>query len=166
MSDDRPENAAGAPFAQAMTSAMAQAKSAADDFARMFADIKLPAMPDSEALIAAHKRNMDALTQANRAAMEGAQTVARRHMEIMQQTMGEISETMRTLAATDAPQDRAAKQAELLKRAYERAVANTRELSELIQHANGEALSVLNQRFVEAMDEVKSLMHQTAPKPE
>ncbi len=151
----------GAGFSTAMTAAMDQAKSAADDFTRMFADMRLPAMPDSEALISTHRRNMDALTRANRAAMEGAQAVARRHMEIMQQTMAEISETMRTLAAGDAPQDRAAKQAELLKRAYERAVANTRELSEMIQHANGEALSVLNQRFVEAMDEVKSLMHQT-----
>ncbi len=166
MSENNPRDTPGAPFASAMTQAMSQAKSAADDFARMFADMKLPAMPDSEALMAAHKRNMDALTRANRAAMEGAQAVARRHMEITQQTMAEISETMRSLAATDAPGDRAAKQAELLKRAYERAVANTRELSELIQHANGEALSVLNQRFVEAMDEVKSLMHQAAPKTE
>ncbi len=158
MPEAKPEEALRAPFTQAM----AQAKSAADEFARMFTDMKLPAVPDSEALMAAHKRNMDALTQANRAAMEGAQAVARRHMEIMQQTMAEITETMRALTASPTPQDRAAKQAELLKTAYERAVANTRELSELIKQANGEALKVLNQRFVEAVDEVKALMHQAA----
>jgi phasin family protein len=142
------------PFSQAM----GQARSAAEDFTKMFADLKLPAMPDTEALLAAHRRNMEVLSAANRIALEGAQAVAKRHMEIMQQTMAELSETMRALSSTEGPQAKAAKQAELLKRAYERAVANTKEMSDLIQHANGEALDMLNQRFVEAMDEVKQLM--------
>jgi len=142
------------PFAQAMS----QAKSAAEDFGKMFADMKLPGLPDSEALLAAHRRNFEAFSAANRIAMEGAQAVAKRHMEIMQQTMTELTETMRALASTEAPQAKAAKQAELLKAAYERAVANTRELGDLIQRSNGEALGTLNKRFTEAMDEVKSLM--------
>jgi len=144
----------GTPFAEAMH----QAKSAAEDFTRMFADMKLPALPDMEALLAAYKRNMDTLASANRIALEGAQAVAKRQMEIMQQTMAELGETMRALAAPgEAPQAMAAKQAELLKRAYERAVSNARELSELIQRSNGEALELLNKRFVEAVDEVKAL---------
>ena len=142
------------PFANAMT----QAKTAADEFARMFADMKLPALPDSEALLTAHKRNMETLTAANRVAMEGAQAVAKRHMEIMQQTMAELSEGMRAMSGGGNPQAKAASQADMLKRAYERAVANAKELGDLIQHANGEALSLLNGRFVEAMDEVKGLM--------
>ncbi len=100
---------------------------------------------------------MEALSAANRVALEGAQAVAQRHMEIMQQTMSELTEAMRALATADAPQAKAAKQAQLLKQAYERAVANAREMSELIQRANGEAIGVLNQRFAEAMDEVKTL---------
>ena len=58
-----------------------------------------------------------------------------------------------------------AKQADLLKRTYERAVSNTRELSDLIQRSNGEALDLLNKRFTEAVDEVKSLVEKSgAPK--
>ena len=65
---------------------------------------------------------MDTLASANRIALEGAQAVATRQLEIMQQTMAELGETMRTLAAAgEAPQALAAKQAELLKQAYERA---------------------------------------------
>jgi phasin family protein len=141
-----------------MVQAMAQARSAADDFTRMFADMKLPAVPDMEALTTAYRRNMEALSGANRIALEGAQAVARRHMEIMQQTMGELTETMRAMASAEAPQAKAAKQTELLKQAYERAVANTKELSDLIQRSNTEALALLNKRFAEAMDEVKTLM--------
>ncbi len=128
---------------------------------RMFKDMKFPAMPDMEALMATYKRNMEVLSAANRVALEGAQAVAKRHMEIMQQTMAELGETMKALATADSPQVKAAKQAEMLKRAYERAVANTKELGDLIQHANGEALGLLNGRVVEAMDEIKRLMQKS-----
>jgi len=81
-------------------------------------------------------------------------------MEIMQQTMAELTETLKALAGGDGPQDKAAKQAELLKTTYERAVANTREMGELIQKANGEALGVLNSRVAEALDELRDLVKQ------
>jgi len=127
------------------------------DFTKFFADMKLPAMPDMEAFVSASRRNMETLTAANRVALEGAQAVARRHMEIVQQSMTEMTEAMHALAATDAPQAKAAKQAELLKQAYQHAVAHMKELSDLIQQSNSEALALLNRRFAEAMDEVKAL---------
>ncbi len=46
----------------------------------------------------------------------------------------------------------------MLKAAYERAVANMREVADLIQKSKSEALSLLNQRFTEATDEVRQLM--------
>jgi phasin family protein len=127
------------------------------DFAKLFGEMKLPAMPDMEAFIAANRRNIETFTAANRVAMEGAQAVARRNMEIMQQSMAELTEGMKALATADGPQAKAAKQAEMLKQAYEHAVANMQELRDLIQQSNAEALALINQRFVEAMDEVKAL---------
>ncbi len=129
----------------------------APDFTKLFAEMKLPAMPDIDAIVAANKRNMETLTAANRVALEGAQAVARRHMEIMQASIAELTEAMRALATADAPQAKAAKQAELLKQAYEHAVTNMKELADLIQKANSEALGLLNNRFTEAMDEVTRL---------
>jgi phasin family protein len=125
---------------------------------KLFRDMKLPSMPDMDAVLATYRRNLEVLSQANRVALEGAQAVARRHMEILQQTMGELTETMQQLTALESPPAKAAKQAELLKQAYERAVSNTRELRDLIQQANAEALDLLNRRFLEAMDEIKALM--------
>jgi phasin family protein len=127
------------------------------DFRKLFAEMKFPAMPDMEAFTNAVRRNMEALTAANRIALEGAQAVARRHMEIMQQSMAEMSDAVRAMAGAEAPQAKAARQAELLKQAYERAVANIKELSDMIQRSNQEALALLSKRFTEAMDEVKSM---------
>lgn len=129
----------------------------AADFTKLFGEMKLPAMPDMEAFVAAHRRNIETLTAANRVAMEGAQAVARRNMEIMQQNLAELTDCMTALASAEGPQAKAAKQAELLKLAYERAVANMQELRDLIQQSNAEALALLNKRFAEAMDEVKAL---------
>jgi phasin family protein len=129
------------------------------DVKKFFSDLKLPAAPDMEAVLAAHKRNLEALTEANRVALEGAQVVARRHMEIMQSTMSNITEKLKELSTTDTPTNRAAKQADMLKQAYENAVANTRELGDLIQKSNSEALQKLNNRFSEAMSEMKTLFN-------
>ncbi|MBR0673535.1 phasin family protein [Neoroseomonas soli] len=131
------------------------------DVFKMFADFKMPAMPampDMDALAAAQRKNIEAFSAANRVALEGAQAVARRHMEILQQSVAEMTEAMKALSAADAPQDKAARQAELAKSTYERAVANLHELADLIQRSNSEAVGLLNKRFAEAMDEVKGLV--------
>jgi len=134
---------------------------AMSEFTRLFSEIKMPAVPDLEALMAAHRRNLETLSAANRVALEGAQAVARRNMEIMQQTMAELTESMRNFASNEGPQARASRQADMLKAAYERAISNMSEISDLIQKSNGEALSLLNRRFAEAMDEVKALASKT-----
>lgn len=134
------------------------------EFSRMFSDMKVPSMPGMDTFLSAQRKNLEVLTAANKVALEGAQTVARRHMEIMQQTMQEVSETMREFATSESPQARAAKQTEMMKASYERAVSHMKELADLIQRSNGEALTMLNQRFTEAMDEVKALAQQ-AGKP-
>jgi phasin family protein len=127
------------------------------EFGKLFSELKLPAVPDMEAFVAASRRNIETLTAANRVALEGAQAVARRHMEIVQQSMAELTEAVRTLSTVETPQAKAAKQAELLKHAYEHAVTNLKEISDLIQSSNAEAVRLLNHRFVEALDEVKAL---------
>ena len=128
------------------------------EFTRMFSEMKMPGVPDMDAVLSAYRRNFEVLSQANRVALEGAQQVARRNMEIMQQTMTELTDAMRSLASSESPQARAGKQAEMLKASYERAVAHMRELADLIQRSNGEAVTLLNQRFGEAMDEVRGMV--------
>ncbi len=132
------------------------------DVTKMMAELKLPAMPNAEVFLAAQRRNLETLSQANRVALEGAQAVAKRHMEIIQQTMSEMSDAVRVLSSGEAPQDQAARQIKLLKDGYSRAVANMKEIADLIQKSNGEAVEILNQRFMEAMDEVKDVTDKIA----
>jgi phasin family protein len=128
------------------------------DFASLFANLKVPSLGDVEPLLRAHQRNMEALSGANRVALEGAQAYAKRHMEIIQQGLAELTQSLQALAEPGSPQAKAARQVELIKQAYERTVANMKELGDLIQRSNNEAIQLLNQRFAEAMDDVKGMM--------
>lgn len=127
------------------------------DFTRFLRELKLPAAFDMQALTEANRRNIEAITAANRVALEGAQAVGRRQVEIMQQAMGEMADAMRAFASAEAPRDKAARQAELLKATYQRAVNNLQELSEMIRKSNADALALLNKRFTDALDELKAL---------
>ena len=108
------------------------------DFTKFFANMKLAALPDMEAFLAANRKNLETLTAANRVAWK----VRRRSRGVtwrsMQSSMAELTEAMQALASADAPQAKAARQAELVKHAYQHAVAHMKELSDLIQQSNAE----------------------------
>jgi phasin family protein len=115
---------------------------------------KLPHV-DVDAIVASQKKNLEALTSANRVAFEGLQTVAKRQAEILQETMNETSKAVDQLSKAGSPQDLAAKQAELTKSAFERALANMRELAELVANANQEATNTVNSRISASLDEIR-----------
>jgi phasin family protein len=133
----KPANAAGLPGQMMDETAAAGRKSTeaglsmADQFTKRIAEMQLRFMPDLDALTTARRRNMETLSAANRMSLEGAQAVTRRNMEIMQQAMAELGEAMKAIASAEAPKEKAAKQVELLKQAYQHAVANMKELSDL-----------------------------------
>ena len=127
------------------------------DITKVMSEFKLPQV-DVEALVAAQRKNIETLSTANKLALEGMQAVAKRNMEIMQQTLADLTDAMKAIAAADAPQAKAAKQAELMKATYEKGMQNIRELQDMIQKMSGDTVGVLNRRVSEALDEVKTMM--------
>ena len=126
------------------------------DISKMVGDFKLPGV-DMESLLAAQRKNIEALTAANRLALEGVQAVAHRQAEILRQTMEETSKMVSDLMAAGTPEDRVAKQADLMKSAFEKALANMRELAEMIAKSNTEAAEVISKRVSENLEEIKSM---------
>ena len=126
------------------------------DISKMVGDFKLPGV-DMESLLAAQRKNIEALTAANRLALEGVQAVAQRQAEILRQTMEETSKMVSDLMAAGTPEDRVAKQADLMKSAFEKALANMRELAEMIAKSNTEAAEVISKRVSENLEEIKSM---------
>ena len=65
---------------------------------------------DPEALAVSHRKNVEALTKANRVALEGAWALMQRQTEIMRQTMEETSKTVTEFAGTEQTPENVAKE--------------------------------------------------------
>jgi len=130
------------------------------DFGKFAEQFKLPGV-DATALIESQQRNVEAMTKVNQIAFEGAQAIMQRQGEILRDTLDETTKAVQTLSTTDKPEDAWAKQAELLKEAYEHGLANLRELTELSAKANTEAADVLTHRVADSLGELKGAFKAT-----
>jgi phasin family protein len=122
---------------------------AAFDLSKMLGDFKLPGF-DPSAVAAAQQKNLDAIASANRKALEGYQAIARRQAEIFQDNLKEIAAMIKAT-----PDVNAAKQADVLRQAVEKAVAQMRELAEMTAKTNTEAYEAITQRMNETMEDFR-----------
>lgn len=133
------------------------------DFTKMMGNFKMPGV-DMEAMMAAQRKNVEALTNANRVAAEGMQAVAKRQAEIMAEAMAQVSELSKQMGNVNNPQEMTAKQAEIAQQLFEKALKDMRELAEMMNKANVNAFEVINTRFNESIEEMRQMMSQIAQK--
>jgi phasin family protein len=109
-----------------------------------------------ERIADAQRRNLEALQQANQIALEAAQAVLRRQLEIGREVMAEWTAVFSAFGQPgQTMQDWMAGHAERSTKAIEASVANARELAELMTKANSGALEVLTKRVNESLDEMR-----------
>lgn len=124
------------------------------DFSKAFSEYKIPGV-DGNVILESQRKNVEALAQANKVALEGFQAVFKRQAEILGQAMEEMQATFKELTTAGEPQDKVAQQTDLVKEAVEKALSNMRELAEMAGKSNTEAFETIHARFTESLDEVK-----------
>lgn len=130
------------------------------DVTKVLGDFKVPGL-DVDAILASQRKNIEAVTTANQLAIEGLQAVLRRQAEIVRASVEEAGSYVNQVVAAGTPEEKAAKQAELVKVAFEKALSNVKELAELVAKSNTEAADVLSKRVSESLDEVKAAIAKT-----
>ncbi|NQU62352.1 MAG: TIGR01841 family phasin [Rhodospirillales bacterium] len=128
----------------------------AEEFAKFADKYKVPGL-DTAAIADAQKRNVEALTAANKAAAEGMQALATRQGEILNQTLETAKKAMDKLGKAATPEDAATKQAEYAKDVFKTALATSQELSEMAVKSNTEALKAITTRIAEGLGEIQTL---------
>jgi len=122
-------------------------------FTKLAEDLKLPRI-DTEKLIEAHRKNIDALGRSAEAASEGAKSLAMKQREIVEEAIRETSAMVRDFKL-ESPQDAVTKQAEFAKKAFEAAVRNTRDVAELVQRSSTDALKIIQDRMQQSFEEIR-----------
>lgn len=127
-----------------------------EEFKKAFNQFQLPGV-DVNAIIESQQKNLEALTTANRAALDGMQAVITRQAEIMQQTMQATASAAEDLSHLKSPQEASSKQAELVSSTLQKALTDMTEMAEMVTQSNIEASAAINKRLSDSLDELKKL---------
>src|SRR5262245_10281341 len=125
------------------------------DVAKMIEQLKVPGL-DVSGFIEAQRKNIEALTEANQAAYEGMRDLARRQMELLQETAAEWQAAMSEAAKREGTN--VSRRADTAQKAFGKAFGNMRELAEMAAKAQTEAWEVVQKRFQQNLAELRSLL--------
>ncbi|WP_296577849.1 phasin family protein [Phreatobacter sp.] len=125
-----------------------------DMFKKLGEDMKVPAV-DMDKIVEHHRKNLEALAASGKAAAEGATAIAAKQKEIVETAVKEIQTAAESFKLPGSAQEMMAAQTEFAKRAMEAAVKNTRDMAELMQKSNAEAVRVIQDRMKESFEEIR-----------
>ena len=115
---------------------------------QQLSSFQLPGM-NLESLQDVSRANIEAISEANRIAMEGMQSLAQRSQEMAQEAMTDMQESAKAMSDMDGGS--LSKPAEIARGNFEKAVNNLRELAEIAGKSQTEAWGVIGRRWQESM---------------
>ncbi len=127
-----------------------------------FADLMKNAF-DMNQLFATQRRNIEALSAANQAVVEGAQAISRRQAEVIRTNVEDVLKASKDLLTSGTPETNITKQSEFAKGIFESTLSNLREITEMATKSGFEAFDVLNKRAAETMEEITKASATAAP---
>lgn len=109
---------------------------------------KMPGV-DAQAMVEQQRKNIDAAVEAMRIATKGTHNVAERQLELFHAASTQLLSMF--TAAKLKPEERA----ELAKKAFDAALAGSRELYDITTKASEEAFAVARQRITEGVEQFR-----------
>jgi len=125
------------------------------DFTKIAGEFKLPTI-NVETIVEATRKNFAALTTANTAAVESIKAIGQRQGDMVRAAMEDFSKHGSEVLAAATVEEKATKQIDFVKKSYDCAMANGKELADLYTKGQTEAFEALSHRVAELADEVKA----------
>ena len=132
---------------------------APQNFTDMFKNLgeQLKIAPFDMTKIMEHQqKNLEAMTKSWQAMAGGANEVAKKQREIFEAAVKDVTAMVQEYKPGGSPQEIMAKQAEFAKKAMEAAIANTRDIAELVQKSTAEAFKIVQDRMKESYEEIRT----------
>ena len=127
------------------------------DIVKLLEQYKLPGI-DIAAIIEMRRKDIEALMTANRVALEGAQSVGQKQVEILRSTLDQLSSLIQQATASGSMTEKTTKTRELVQQVLQRALENMRELAETAYKSQSDTYAVLTKRIQENLDEARALL--------
>src|SRR5262249_6015010 len=127
------------------------------EIGRIIEQFRLPGL-DAAAVLEARRRDIEALAEANRIALAGAQDLAHKQGEILQKTLGELQSLVRDGSVGSSIAQSPAQLGDLLQKTLHETLGNMRDLAELACKSQTEAFNAVSQRVQRNIEELRALL--------
>jgi phasin family protein len=132
-----------------------------DMFKSLGEQLKIPPF-DVSKIMAHHQKNLEAMSKSWQAMAGGANELINKQREIFEAAVKEVSAVVQEYRPGGSAQEIMAKQNEFAKKAMEAAIANTRDIAELVQKSSAEAFRIVQDRMKESYEEIRASMDKKA----
>jgi len=126
-----------------------------DMFKNLGEQLKIPSF-DVKKIMEHQQKNLEAMAKSWQAMAGGANEIAKKQREIFEEAVKDVTAMVQTYKPGGSPQEIMAKQAEFAKKAMEAAIANTRDIAELVQKSSAEAFRIVQDRMKDSYEEIRS----------
>ncbi|MEM5401129.1 MULTISPECIES: TIGR01841 family phasin [Paraburkholderia] len=125
------------------------------EYTKVLGQFKLPGV-DVAAILESRRKDIEALAQANSAALAGVQSLGLKQAEILRTTMTELQSLVAKLGAQGvAP---GANTGEVVQQALHKALVDMQELADTAYRAQSDSIAVVTKRVAEHVEELKALL--------
>jgi phasin family protein len=123
------------------------------DVTKMMEQFKMPGI-DMTAIVQAQRKGIESLVEANTAAYESMQALAKKQAEMMTEAMQDMQNAAKNGVGgmTDPT-----KQAELVRKGFEKTLAGMKELAEMARQAQSDAVARITQGATDGVQNIKAL---------
>lgn len=123
------------------------------EFRSLMDRFKVPGV-DVHAIVESGRKDIEAIVEANKAAYQGLQALARKQSEMLGEALQKIQEAAQRGGAGDS----AAHAAELAREAWHKTMGDLKELAEIVQRSNADAMTRVTDRAIEHLQELKNFL--------
>jgi phasin family protein len=123
------------------------------DVTKMMEQFKIPGI-DMTAIMQAQRKGIEWLVEANKAAFESMQALGKRQTEMMTEAMQDLQNAAKNGVGgiTDPT-----KQAELVRKGFEKTLAGMKELAEMARQAQSDAMARITRSAADGMQNIKAM---------
>lgn len=121
-----------------------------------FKDFKMPKV-DFETVMASHRKNMEALSKAQKSAFNAAKDVTEAHQNYLSNAFTDMKTHFKELADAKTIEEKIETHTRRLKESFERALTHGNAISKTCSQARKEATDALHARVKEGADEAKTM---------
>lgn len=119
---------------------------------------------DFGSVMETQRKNIEAITEANKVFTENLQLAAKLQAKIMTQMIEDNTTIAQQIMADGTPEEKVSRQADIVRNAYERSVSEISELADLVSKSNRESGEIINKRVTASLSEFKKTIDKTKEK--